>query len=270
MGFLISLFVGCILSYIFEFKFFLINTFKSEHTEYVFAYTTVVVLGCLLMLLNIKTLLFTILPWSIWEKMPFRNFIHKSGMAQAEQCIKQAAVFKTIRIVSNALGHHQGVLMESMSSRISSKTSSRAGMPSFGVALLNFQATSHLCEPAGGIFSGLKGMWNGSLFREEGVWIHSRLYAMNLTQWFVAVFNVIGMIYVERLIVSLYDMTAAPVPIIYDLQAEVDEFIPAYVGALEQFLLRGNDFISLLWENMTTIRPDLVKEFGGGILNNTS
>jgi hypothetical protein len=201
----ISLFVFCILSYIFEVEFLLINTFKNEETEeFRFAYISVVLLGCILILFKLKALLFAFLPRSVWEKTLFRNYMFKSGMAHAEQCTKQAAAFKTNRMVSNALGHHQGARIESTRVKITARSSTKAGTSSFGIALLNFQATSHLREPAGGVVSAFRSMWNGSLFNEEGVWIHSRLYATNLTQWFLAIFHILAIAVTGRTIGGLY------------------------------------------------------------------
>ena len=58
-------------------------------------------------------------------------------------------------------------------------------------ALLHYQATRHLTEPAGGVLWAYERMLNGALFQDEGIWLHARLIASNVAQWFVVVFSLI-------------------------------------------------------------------------------
>jgi len=61
----------------------------------------------------------------------------------------------------------------------------------YGSALLAFESTRNDREQIGGILWALKNMWNGKIFDEEGVWLHARLIASNLSQYFVAAFFII-------------------------------------------------------------------------------
>jgi len=51
--------------------------------------------------------------------------------------------------------------------------------------MLAYDATKHDKEPCGGILWTFKKMWNGTIYEEEGVWLHARLVASNVSQYFI-------------------------------------------------------------------------------------
>lgn len=117
------------------------------------------------------------------EEFSILSFWFVTEMAHCERCTKQAAAFKINKVIENAIGHHEGAMVEKASNWINavSSTSSRSNT-AFGTALLNFQAMAHCRELSGGIVFSFKKIFDGSILNEEGVWIHSHLYAMNLSQ----------------------------------------------------------------------------------------
>lgn len=106
-----------------------------------------------------------------------------SGIEKMERHTKQAAVKKMTRMVDNALVFH---------GRAGSNTLSETfKMTAHGSALLNFQMREEKTERAGGIFWGWKRVFNGSIFDDEGIWLHGRLVSSTVTQVFICIFIIV-------------------------------------------------------------------------------
>ena len=206
-----------ILAYIFEFQFIFINTNRDETSpSAVFQYNVILVLGCVLLLFQLKALFFFFVPKAAVSSggmLSFLAILVVPGMAKAEKATKQAASFKADRMVSAAIAHHEGTLAGS-SLRTSTKRNDindpTASMEvnGFGDALLNFHATVDDREYYGGVIWCWKSMWNGKIWTEDGVWIHSRLYAMNCAQLFVCILFIILYVIFYRIFDSFFDPIA--------------------------------------------------------------
>ena len=103
-----------ILAYIFEFQFHFINTYRDETSpSAVFQYNVILVLGCVLLLFQLKALFFFFVPKAAVSSggmLSFLAILVVPGMAKAEKATKQAASFKADRMVSAAIAHHEGTL----------------------------------------------------------------------------------------------------------------------------------------------------------------
>ncbi|KAI2501037.1 hypothetical protein MHU86_13449 [Fragilaria crotonensis] len=208
-----SITISCILSYIYSVKFFLINTYKAPDYQYQFVYGFALALGCFLLLFQIKALLYVLVPRSMWKKLPFSNFWLTCEMAKSECCSKQAAAFKINSMVDHALEQHSGTCLEraEKSETASLKLRGTSLNSSHAKAMMHFQATADHREPVGGVLDTFRKMWNGSLFKEDGVYIHAGLYSMNVAQWFIVIFYIILYASIDLLIQAIYNPeTQAP------------------------------------------------------------
>ena len=126
-------------------------------------------------------------------------------MEKEEQATKAAASFKIQSMVEHAMLLHgeppsslQDMRASSVSETVLSFTSSlhssvkkpkttvKAIQGTTNQALLNFHRMQDAREETGGVIWTLKKTFNGSLFSQEGVYLHGRLLAVNVVQFFVA------------------------------------------------------------------------------------
>lgn len=105
---------------------------------------------------------------------------------RAESAQKKASSFKISKMLENALSLHfktDSFTLSRMNPIHESRTSARFEMSLN--AMSNFHAQELLTEKVGGVFWAWKKIMNGSIFVEEGVWLHSRLIVGNLLQLMV-------------------------------------------------------------------------------------
>lgn len=203
-----------ILAYVFEFQFIFINTNRDEtNPTTVFQYTVILVLGCVLLLFQLKALFFFFVPKANVASggmLSFLAILIVPGMAKAENATKQAASFKADKMVSAAIALHEGTLagssLRSSTKRIDiNDPTAGTEVNGFGDALLNFHATVDDREYYGGVIWCWKSMWNGKIWIEDGVWIHARLYAMNCAQLFVCILFIILYVVFYRVFDSFFN-----------------------------------------------------------------
>jgi hypothetical protein len=280
---------SCILSYVFDFKFFLINTFKDPSEAYQFAYIFAMILGCFLLLFQVKALLYVLIPRSWWKELPFQSFWLTCEMAKAECCTKKAAAYKINNVVEHAIAQHNGSAIEKSKEK-RFKVGSSSVQNAFGNAMLSFQATSDHLEETGGVWYTFRKMWDGSLFSEEGIYINSRLYAMNVSQVFIIIFYVILYASLDRLLQALFSgetqaPTVSPAPTFSPppsfspapsfatfapstVANQVEEFSPSVVTAMYTLAsVVGESVATAIWANLTTDYSWVVEEFGLDLLN---
>jgi len=150
------------------------------------AYCLSILLGCILLLsLVADTVLFA------WRKKcsEFGKFIFTSAGRKRELSQKQSSFWKSSRMLHNAFQLHNG---NGKSQNIGRTSSMQSSIHFEGVA--KYQMKSVESEPVGGAFWTWKKIFDGSLFYEEGVWIHSRLLACNVAQVLVLVTLVFFMV----------------------------------------------------------------------------
>jgi hypothetical protein len=140
-----SLVVAAILSFVFKTEFLIIDTTKTHVAHSDFGYVLFLILGCSLILFQFKALLYVLFPRSLWKQLPFTDLFLMTGTAKAERCTKQAAAFKTNKMIENALFHHESGIFGD-STRTKSITPGRVA---YGSALLHFDATSDLRAKGG-------------------------------------------------------------------------------------------------------------------------
>ena len=258
---IVSITFSSILPYVFDVKFFLINTKKSPTLQ--FAYGCVLALGCFLLLFQIKALLYVFIPRSTWKNLPFASFWLTCEMAKSECCTKQAAAYKIKNMVDHALAQHDGsVLRKAESARIKLKGSSFNSANA--KAMMVFHATADHRESVGGILYTFRRMWNGSLFKEDGVFIHAGLYAMNASQWFIIIVIIAGYAFVDPLIQSAFHpVTNAPsiapssTPIAYTLTwlpTETEVRVAIGAGYITAFLAAASLALVLIPSCVSTIQ----------------
>jgi hypothetical protein len=282
---IVAIVFSCILSYAFEVKFYLINTFKSPDRAFQFVYIFALILGSFLLLFQLKALIFVIFPRSILKRLPPQGFWLTCEMAKTEQCTKQAGAFKIKKMIDNALSKHTGSIFNSLkdSKRKSVRTED---ISSFENAMLNFQATADYREQAGGVWNTFRSIWSGSLFKEEGVYIHSRLYAMNLSQWFIVLFLLVLYANIDLGIKSIFnDMnsTGAPVaapvgyyptmsPVPYTFYPSMTPPVAATPGevlsyAISEMSLVTDDLFEETWQSLAAQNESAAVDFVASLLN---
>ena len=280
---IVTITISCILSYIFDVKFFLINTNKNPAYEYQLTYAFALALGCFLLLFQIKALLYVLIPRSTWKKLPFATFWLTCEMAKSECCTKQAAAYKIKKMVEHAISHHDGSSLADAKSA-SLKMQRSTFTSSHAKAIMCFQATADHREQVGGIRYTFRKMWDGSLFKEEGVYIHSRLYAMNVSQWFIVIFYIVLFAGLDTLIQVTFNPepeapsmspspTRSPAPSISaeQLTAElVASSLPLLTDSVTSMLYLGDDLLSALWKNFSESNIDLATTFAAKLLNFSS
>lgn len=169
--------VASVFTYVFDGDFFFFSLQKEPDFLFQAAYVMCLVIGIVLMALQLKKLAYIVVPRKFLEKLPLSGFWLVPGMPKAERATKRAADYKVAKMVDNALRMHGSAMAPSAS-----------GRAAVGSALLNFQATAGERESCGGVVWAYKKLWDGSILEEDGVWIHARLIASNLAQYFVALF----------------------------------------------------------------------------------
>jgi hypothetical protein len=190
---MLTVIVFCVLPYFYQVKTAFFDTTKKQE-GWIQYYVISLVVGLLLLFLQLLLMLRTVLPRDklLW----FRRITVSmtNGMVRKETRTKQAALFKVNRLLDHALDLHQD---EVPSSESTLETRSRSGMTvmtsrggtallnSTGRALLNYQSLESHRAQSGGILWAWKKIINKSIFREEGIWFHSRLITSNFFQFVV-------------------------------------------------------------------------------------
>lgn len=160
--------------------------FSTEKQEnFLAAYIGAAFIGSLLLILQLFSLTGEFISLDWLKKYSWLEAI-LTPMQRMERHTKRAARNKISLMVENALLYHVP-LMSAGGSALNSK---RSGMNE-NAALLNFQMTGVKTENSGGIVWAWKRVFNGSIFVDEGVWLHSRLVSSTITQLFVCVFLVV-------------------------------------------------------------------------------
>ena len=160
-----------------------------------FEFSFILTLGIFLMLIQAKALLLMLLPQSFARKgrMSSLAFILVPGMAKAEMATKKAARFKISKMITEAMALHEGTLagsslhtsLKAKNNPLKDSNPFATGVNGYGDAMLNFHAIADDHESYGGVLWCWKGMWKGTIWSEEGIWIHARLYAMNCVQFLI-------------------------------------------------------------------------------------
>jgi hypothetical protein len=143
--------------------------------------------------------------------------MEKSGMEGNERRIKMAAASKIRRMVQHAmLLHNNGSNTNLRQSTVSPavvasaaslfpRGSSTAELEkkrgeTVSKALIAYQKMQETKETTGGIFWTYRGLWDRSLWYQEGIYFHGRLIAMNFIQFFIAAIMVaIAVTYLKRI-----------------------------------------------------------------------
>jgi hypothetical protein len=181
---IVTTFVTCILSYLFQVRTFFFDTYKKG--AFTVFYIGSVILGVVLMAFQVLELMRVLLGDKFWQEHPKLQRYSIGGSIRMETSIKSAAVFKVNQMVQNALEIHNAASIEA--STISVRASSKRN------AMFHFQKLEHQTVPAGGILWAWKLLKNGTLFSEEGVWLHARLIACNVMQLIITIAVFVGWI----------------------------------------------------------------------------
>lgn len=155
-----------------------------KNGRFLAAYIGAAVLGIILLIIQIIGLIGEFYSTEFLEKHAWLEAILTPSMQKMERRTKIAARTKMSLMVDNALVYHKD-------SDQSIGLSQGFKMTARGTALLNYQTRDDKMERCGGIVWGWKKVFNGSIFTEEGVWLHSRLVSSTLTQLFLCIFLVV-------------------------------------------------------------------------------
>lgn len=156
----------------------------TKEDSFLAAYIGAATLGAILLILQVISLIGEFFSLEFLKKHAWLECLLTPGMEKMERRTKKAAQKKVKRMVDNALVYHG-------ESNHSIALSEDFQMTARGTALLNFQTREERTEQVGGIVWGWKRVFNGSIFDEEGIWLHSRLVSSTVTQFFICIFLVV-------------------------------------------------------------------------------
>lgn len=159
-------------------------SYETSEDVYGASYGVSFALGCVLLLLLLIDLLVKVFPTTArFGRNSFAAILFTAGGYRAESYHKQAASWKVDKMVNNALIMHS----DSSAANSSSKPVITSGLTESAhvKALLKYQLQESETEVVGGVFWAWGKIFNGTLFFEEGVWIHSRILACNMAQLLV-------------------------------------------------------------------------------------
>lgn len=159
--------------------------------------TVSVVLGFVATAFHLFHILGMVLPKRWVANKPRVQALFAAGVVRAESTIKQSAAHKISGMVDNALDLAQ------------SKDRDAVLETHFGQGLLAFEKLGKVFVPAGGFTWTWRRIYDGSLFKEEGIWLTARLIASNAAQFIVSVFVLIAGIQLTMRIEENYDIDAA-------------------------------------------------------------
>jgi hypothetical protein len=155
----------------------------TKYEGYYVAHYWSMIIGLCLVALQLMTIVRILLPTEklLAMKVQWIDRLLTPGLAKMECKTKRAAAYKTDNMVRNALEMHVPI-----------PGAQRSGVvvPSYGRALLNFRTQEDVYERVGGFMWAWRKILNGTIFTEEGIWLHSRLFIANLSQFFIATFMV--------------------------------------------------------------------------------
>lgn len=171
----------------------------EKNTNFYAVYWSTFVLGCILLLLQVLSLFRIFFGMDILKRFKPLEVFLTPGIEKMERRTKVAATAKVSKMVENALALHDTSTIDSpLSSSAATKTTSGRQMTPLGKALLNFQIKSEETETVGGVVWAWKAVWNRSIFEEEGIWIHSRIVACTVAQFFICILLIVFWVYLFR------------------------------------------------------------------------
>ena len=138
------------------------------------AYYIALVIGCALLLSLLVDLVLLLVPRTWAETHPVFHAIFSPGGPKAEAAQKTASHAKMTKMVNGALAVHAETAAHT-------KTANYTEVD----VLHTFQRHKNEKEEVGGIVWCWSRMFNTSLFYEEGVWFHSRLLSIGMSQFLV-------------------------------------------------------------------------------------
>lgn len=164
------------------------STEKSEDFSMTLIYYISLLLGCVILLIQLFSLIRSLLPKSLLERYPSmaRWFVPK--LAIEESRMKMSASWKLTSLLENAAAMHDertGATTSAPSGRgMIIKKGSGVVESSYGKALLNYQQSATTCEheKIGGFVWSLKEYWSGRLHNQEGIFLPSNILAGNFAQ----------------------------------------------------------------------------------------
>jgi hypothetical protein len=152
--------------------------YDASSDSWASAYYLSLALGCILLTIQVIDLLLVLAP-SFLYKFPIMKELFAPSCLKAEANQQKAAFYKTSQMLRSALNiHTQGNYKMRKSSTMRESQSSQTK------AILTYQQkeVEKVTEEVGGPLWTWTRILNGSLAREEGVWIHSRLLACTIAQ----------------------------------------------------------------------------------------
>ena len=260
-----TLVVATVLPYFFTVKTFFADTEKADDPVDKFVTTLALILGLILLLFQLKVLLVIVVP-DHWynQKAWIRRFL-VSGTAKKEARTKKASRFKITAMVNHAFNMHDMPLSKS-SARLTTGPRGNA----CGDAMLAFDSTINDREEIGGILWTFQNMWNGKIFDEEGVWLHARLIASNLSQLFVALFFLIlgpYVIWVATRPADELPPTVSPAPTPDPVVVQANAILPVVDYLLGLLAEAPGEVTDLVWSSTD---PVATAQFTGRILDAVS
>ena len=178
---ILSIVIASILPFIFSVHTFFFTT--EPNGPYESISTAAFLVGCVILTQQILQLLQV----SGFRRMLPTSFLQSAGLRK-EHLSRKAYQRKAQKMISNATD-----LFLSSELRWSSIRSSSSQLKAHPrrspttEAMMLYRERDHMTEKYGGIIWGWKMVLNGNLYREEGIWVHSRLWAQSTAQFLLVV-----------------------------------------------------------------------------------
>lgn len=155
--------------------------YKIKDDIYGATYVFALIIGLALLLTLVVDLVLLLIPPRVVESVNFLKALVLPGGLKAEGAQKQASHVKMTKMVHNALAVHTDAERRSKSGELDDKDFHKKELK----VMLSYQRGKDAKEQVGGILWTWRKAFDGSLFSEEGVWFHSRLMAIGLSQFLV-------------------------------------------------------------------------------------
>ncbi|KAL7553368.1 hypothetical protein ACHAWF_016652 [Thalassiosira exigua] len=170
-----------------DFDLEVISSKKKGATDQRLLYRLSATCGFLLLFASLLNLSQRLLP-ERWFKNTFAAKFCTPGVVRHEADFKQAASYKVNQLVRNACQIHK-------TAELDGGVSNDVGETKYGRAMLAYARTSDEREEFGGFMWTWKKIYNGELFRDEGVWFTTHLLAGNVAQFFICL--ILGALFIQ-------------------------------------------------------------------------
>jgi hypothetical protein len=124
---------------------------------------------------------------------PSRHPVLKSTISE-EMAVKQAMARKLSHMIKHALDINKTKDLDSLLNK------------HYGQSLKHYESAGKKTQTAGGFFWCWRQLFGNQLFKRDGIWIPARMISGNLTQYVVAIYLLVGGLFLTARVADEYDV----------------------------------------------------------------